>query len=69
MLEGLSVTLVGMLAVFSFLVLLVLAITLVSKLIGLTDKICPMAKEVSATPSRDTEAEIAVALAAIKAKF
>lgn len=70
MLEGLAVTLVGMLSVFSFLCILVLAIIAVSKLIGLTDKICPMAQEATKAPtSSDTEAQIAVAIAAIKAKF
>ena len=70
MLEGLEVTLVGMFAVFSFLCILVLAIMLVSKLIGLTNKICPMVQEVSKAPTAgNAEAEIAVAIAAIKSRF
>ena len=70
MLEGIEVTLVGMFAVFLFLCLLVLVIILVSKLIGLTNKVCPVVQEVSKAPvAGDTEAEIAVAIAAIKSKF
>lgn len=69
MLEGLEVTLVGMFAVFSFLFILVCTILLVSKLICLTDKICPMVKETQTRPVNNISEEIAVAISAIKARF
>ncbi len=70
MLEGLEITLTGMFAVFSFLFILVCAVIVTSKLICLTNLVCPMAKEnENNASSKNTEEEIAVALCALKAKF
>ena len=66
--EGITITLVGMGTVFSFLVLLVLAMLIMAKVVILLNKVMPeQVAEVKAKPVRvENNDDVAVAIAVAK---
>ncbi len=62
---GLTTMVVGMGVVFSFLVILIFAIMIATRVIRVVDKLCPVAVEEVKTPKKisQDESEIALAIA------
>ena len=68
--EGLTIMVVGMGIVFSFLVILVIAINIMTCVVNVINKLCPIevpqAKTAAKAKSDDAEVALAIAVAATK---